>query len=402
MKENAFPWRIVLASMAILGGSQGVVINTNGIILAAIVRDMGFRAGDFSVFYTIMYLVSALSVTFTSRMFFTKNSKTVMALQGTLFTVPFAAMSLYSRLWHWYVAAAFCGFGYSCMMVVVTTTLNNWFAARKGLVAGVTLSVSGVLGAVLAPVFARCVVSFGWRATAALTGSIAFAMIVLFGAFALTPSPEREGRRPWGESVSAQEQGAERPRQTPRYAFFLCLIALACLNSMFQFNLQLPLFARTFGYSLAAGAALTSCSMIGNITGKVVLGFAVDRLGAYRAGVLLALSLASSFALFWALPRFFAALCLAGVLFGVCYSVGGVLLPQLSLALWGRDAYRPFVSRLAAFNAIAAAVTGSAFPYLHDFTGGWTAVLWLNMGLCSVAALIFAFFASRASKWNAD
>ena len=39
MEKSTFPWKIVLASAAILGGAQGVVINTNGVIFAAIVRD---------------------------------------------------------------------------------------------------------------------------------------------------------------------------------------------------------------------------------------------------------------------------------------------------------------------------------------------------------------------------
>ena len=399
MEKASFPWKIVLAAAAILGGAQGVIINTNGVIFAAIVRDTGFRAGDLALYYTIMYVVTALSVPFTSRLFFTKNPHVVMATLGTLFTLSFGGMSVYTRLWHWYAAAVANGLGYSCMVVAVATTLNSWFAARKGLIAGATLSITGILGALLAPVFARCVLSFGWRATAALASGIAFAMIVLFGAFALSPSPELEGRLPWGEAPHDEESAPEKPRRVPAYVFYLCLIAFASLNALFQFNLQLPLFARSFGYSLQAGAALTSCAMVGNITCKVTFGLAIDRLGAYRAGILLACSLFAAFAIFWAAPHMFAALCVAGVLFGGCFCIGGVLLPQLTLAVWGRERYRPYVSRFSAFNAFAAAFTGSAFPYLHDLTGSWSPALWLGMGMGATAAGIFVFLRRDAAKW---
>ena len=399
MEKSSFPWKIVLAAAAILGGAQGVVINTNGVIFAAIVRDTGFRAGDLALYYTIMYVVSALSVSYTSKLFFTKNSRLVMAILGILFTVSSGGMCVYTRLWHWYAAAVASGLGYSCMMVAVTTTLNAWFAAKKGLVAGLTLSVTGILGALLAPVFARCVLNFGWRATAALAGAIAFVMIVLCGAFTLTPSPEREGKSPWGDVSGEQARADEKPRRVPAYVFFLCLAALGGMNCLFQFNLQLPLFARSFGYSLQAGAVLTSCAMVGNITGKVAVGVAIDRMGAYRAGLLLALALFSAFAIFRTATGTYAALCVAGVLFGCCYSVGAVLLPQLSLAIWGHGRYRPYVSRFSAFNSIAASVTGALFPFLHDFTGSWSPVLWLAMGMCVAAAAVFVFLRRDAAKW---
>ncbi|MBO5491757.1 MAG: hypothetical protein J5974_00345 [Pyramidobacter sp.] len=69
LERNGFPYKVVIAAMGVLGGAMGVIINTNGILFAAVIRDMGFRAGDLSVYYTILYLVSALSVTFTSRWF---------------------------------------------------------------------------------------------------------------------------------------------------------------------------------------------------------------------------------------------------------------------------------------------------------------------------------------------
>ena len=397
---QGFPWKIVLASMAILGGAQGVILNTSGITLAAIVRDLGFRAGDLTVFYTILYLVAALCVPFTSRAFFAAaHPRAVTALLGTLFALPFAGMSACSQLWHWYAAAAVCGVGYSCMMVSVMTVLNSWFASRKGLVIGVAMSAPGLLGALLAPPYAACVEAFGWRASVAAAGALAFALIVLCGASMFVPSPQLAGRAPWGNAAHDSCTGDEKPHRVPPFVFPLCLITFASLNALFQFYLQLPLLAKTLGYSLASGAVLTSCSMIGNIGGKVLLGAAIDRLGAFRSGTLLALSLLTAFAVFQFLPGVFPALCAASVLFGGSFATGGVLLPQTCLAIWGHADYRPRLSRLTAFNMFAAAFSGSVFPYLYDFTGGWAAALLLCMSICAAAAATFAFFARTAKKW---
>ena len=241
--------------------------------------------------------------------------------------------------------------------------------------------------------------AFGWRASVAAAGALAFALIVLCGATMFVPSPQLAGRAPWGNAAHDSCTGDEKPRRVPPFVFPLCLITFASLNALFQFYLQLSLLAKTLGYSLASGAVLTSCSMIGNIGGKVLLGAAIDRLGAFRSGTLLALSLLTAFAVFQFLPGVFPALCAASVLFGGSFATGGVLLPQTCLAIWGHADYRPRLSRLTAFNMFAAAFSGSVFPYLYDFTGGWAAALLLCMSICAAAAATFAFFARTAKKW---
>ncbi|MBR2668747.1 MAG: hypothetical protein IKE36_03010, partial [Solobacterium sp.] len=60
MKGKNFPWKIVIAAMLIQGGAMGAVANTQGILFSAIIRDLGFRAGDLSLYYLIRSIVSAL------------------------------------------------------------------------------------------------------------------------------------------------------------------------------------------------------------------------------------------------------------------------------------------------------------------------------------------------------
>ncbi len=395
MKSKNFPWKIVIAAMLIQGGAMGVVANTQGILFSAIIRDLGFRAGDLSLYYLIRSIISALTVTFTTRLFFKKNHRVVIGILGCMYTLSVAAMSLFSHLWQWYISAALSGIGMSCLMVILTIILNNWFASNNGTIIGITLSSSGVVGAVFSPFLSRCITSFGWRISAVIIGAISFCMIVLPGVFMLTPTPEEEGKVPFGETGEKKVVEKQVMRNVPGYIFFVCLLAIGGTASLAQFNQQLPTFAQSLGYSLAVGAALTSCSMIGNLSGKVILGMMIDKLGVYRAAVTLSLIIGFSFVLFFfgsANPYLLYA---AGICYGTCYSIGGVLLSILLLNIYGAKTYRDYVSRMSAMNAFIGAFIGSAFPYIYDLSGSWNPVLIIAFLLCVTAAVIYIWLSRQ-------
>ena len=395
MEKSKFPWKIVIAAMLIQGGAMGIVANTQGILFSAIINDLRFRAGDLSLYYLIRSIVSALTVTTTTRLFFNKNHKLVIGVLGSMYTLSVCAMSMFGHLWQWYIAAAVSGIGMSCLMVILTIILNNWFASNNGTVIGITLSSSGVLGAVFSPILSRCITSFGWRMSAVITGLIAFCFIVLPGMFLLTPTPEEEGKQPFGEKAETAGTAKAAERSVPGYIFWLCLVAIGGCSALAQFNQQLPTFAQSLGYSLAVGAALTSCSMIGNLSGKVILGVMIDKLGVYRAAIILSLVIGSAFLLFLLGNGSPYLLYAAGIGYGTCYSVGGVLLSILLLNIYGAGTYRDKVSRLSALNAFIAAFVGSAFPYMYDLTGNWNLVLFCGMGICIAAAAIYFYLSKQ-------
>ncbi len=394
MDKKRFPWKIVIAAMLIQGGALGVIANTLGILFSAVINDLGFRAGDLSLYYLIRSVVSAAVITYTTRLYFSGHHRLVLGVLGTIYSVSISAMGFFSHLWQWYFAAVLSGIGMSCMIVVLTIVLNNWFASNNGTVIGITLSSSGVAGAVFSPVFSKCITLFGWRITALIMGVIAFGMIVLPGVFMLTPSPGLEGKLPYGEK--AEETGSTETRNiVPGYVFLLCILAIGGTSSLAQFNQQLPTFAQSLGYSLAVGAALTSCSMIGNLSGKVILGFMIDRLGVFKAAIILTGVIGGSFLLFLIGSGSPLLLYIAGVCYGTCYGIGGLLLSILLLNIYGSGLYREKVSRLTAINTFIAAFSGSAAPYVYDLFGTWSPVLIAAFCLCAAAAAIYIWLSRR-------
>lgn len=395
MKGKNFPWKIVIAAMLIQGGAMGAVANTQGILFSAIIRDLGFRAGDLSLYYLIRSIVSALTVTTTTRLFFKNNHRVVLGILGSMYTLSVAAMSMFSHLWQWYISAVVSGIGMSCLMVILTIILNNWFASNNGTIIGITLSSSGIVGGIFSPILSRCITSFGWRLSAVIVGIVSFCMIVLPGVFLLTPTPEEEEKVPFGEAGEKKVVEKQVIRNVPGYVFFVCLLAIGGTGSLAQFNQQLPTFTQSLGYTLAVGAALTSCSMIGNLSGKVILGVLIDKLGVFRAAVILSSVIGLSFVLFFVGSANPYLLYVAGVCYGMCYSVGGVLMSILLLNIYGAKTYRDQVSRMSALNAFIAAFVSSAFPYIYDLSGSWNPVLVIGFLICATAVVIYIWLSRQ-------
>lgn len=110
------------------------------------------------------------------------------------------------ELWHLFVALTFVAIGTSLAgFLTVNTTLANWFVRRRARAMSVT-SIGFASGAVLAPIVAWSITTFGWRETAVYSG-VAAIIVGLPVAHVFRRRPQDMGLRPDGDT---EEQGAQR------------------------------------------------------------------------------------------------------------------------------------------------------------------------------------------------
>lgn len=381
-----YAWLILICSILIQGGIIGLLVNSAGVLFAAVRTEMNFRAGDLSIYYTIRQLVMAAAVGLTSRLFFEKNSRLVIGVLGLCGSASFMLMAGFRQLWQWYAAAVMAGIGISCCTTVIPIVLNNWFHARRGLVVGISMSASGIVGACYSPFCSWIIESMGWRTAAMTTGILSLVMTIL-GCLFLAVTPQETGMEPYGVSCECEKGSApdKEAVPVPGWIYPIALAALIIPNTYTQFNNQLPTFVQTVGYSLGTGAVLTSISMIGNIIGKLGLGILSDRLGIFRAIGLLAILVGLSQLAFLLGADFLPALQSGAFLYGTVYAMGTTAPSQLFLALYGEKNYRDKVRGAQMINSFAMAFAGLLFPYIYDFTGSFTPVFLLGAAVCALS-----------------
>lgn len=396
-------WGMLLCMILIQGSIIGLLVNSAGVLFAAVRTDMGFRAGDLSIYYTIRQLVMAVSVGITSKAFFEKNEKLVMGFLALCSGLSYVLMGFFTQLWQWYLAAAMMGFGMSCCMVTIPIMLNNWFSKNRGLVIGITMSASGMMGALFSPICSQLISTLGWRATAIITGIITLIMS-LSGSLFLTASPEKVGLLPYGGKTSSHDDTSEKKvdfqHQVPKWVYPAAVIALLGTNSYTQFNNQLPTFAQSIGYPLGVGALLTSITMVGNITGKLSLGVISDKLGIYRAIELLLFMVCASQAAFLLAPGSLLMLQIGALLYGFVYALGTTAPSLLFLNLYGPSLYKGKVSLTQSISSFIMAFAGSFFPYIFDFAGSFQPVFILGIFI-SVSGLLIIFRLGHFAKMRA-
>ena len=403
-KYTGSAWKIMAAMMCIQAGTLGVLMNCNGILFSAVLRDLGFRAGDLSIYYTIRSLAQAFFVTITTKLVFEHKSNVTMALLACFLVVPYAAMFFFNHLWQFYAAGLSAGLGMSCTMTVIPMVLNNWFKSRNGFVIGLTMSASGIAGALFSPICSKLIVALGWRTTAVIMGIIGFVLIVLPAYFFLIKDPKEIGEQPYGVSEADERKSVSESTDTamkrvlPASVFLMTLVAVVGPGSLIQMTQQLPTFAQTIGYTIETGALLTSLAMIGNLSGKLLLGTLADKFGVYRAAFLFTCVTACSMFLFFAFSSVRPLLYLASVMFGMTYAIGMTVPSLLYLDLYGKGEYRDRLSRMQAINGLVGAASGAVIPYVYDLSGSFKPVFLCGIVLCAAAGMTVL----RLQKYGKD
>ena len=383
-------WWVLLGLLLIQGGLMGIVVNCTGVIFSAILEDCGFRAGDLSLYYTIRSLAAVVSVALVAPWFFRIGARKFTTCLAILLMISFGSMCFYTELWHWYLSAALIGLGTNCLMIIIPSVINNWFYSHKGLLTGLTMSASGIFGALFSPVCSQLILTYHWRVTALITALLGGGL-VLIASRLLVITPESVGLTPWGtapESAVSGQAVSDSAQPVPGWVFISSLFVLIGAGATVQLSNQLPTFARSIGYSLTVGALLTSLCMVGNVSGKLCVGALCDRIGVYRALKIVLLLLSASFVGFLLAKGTVLILFLSALIFGIVYSLPTTLPSILLLDLYGPNQYKSKLTRIQSFNGLLSAFSSSVFPYLYDLTGSFDIVFIIGLTACAIAMLL--------------
>lgn len=399
-------WIILIAMILIQAGIIGILMNCTGILFAAVLSDTGFRAGDLSVYYTIRSLVSAATVNIACRLFFQKNARVVMAVLGGIYCISIGVMCCFSQLWQWYVSAIFAGIGSGFVPVAIPIVLNNWFHEKNGFVIGLTMAASGVAGAMFSPACSQLILAFGWRTTAVIMAALSFCLIVFPSLSVLDSSPKKVGCLPYGArserspapAVEQAPETADRAVPSP-HIFVLCLLAVIAGGSLVQFNNQFSTFAQSVGYTISAGAIMTSCCMVGNLLGKLAFGTLADRTGIYHAARIYLVLLIGSMTMFLCFDSILPALYVGAFFYGLAYSISTIAPSLLFLDIYGETRYKKNVGKAQSVSNIVFAFLSAAYPYTYDLTGSFAPVFVFGAGLCAMSFMVLCFL-QRSSLYQ--
>ncbi len=372
---------------------------TFGIFFKPMLTDLGWTravtSGAFSVFWIIQGLLAIAVGRVNDRL----GPRIVISVCGFIFGLGYLLMSQTNALWQLYLFyGVIIGTGMSGAFVPIASTVARWFVKRRGAMTGIVIAGSGV-GGLIAPPLANWLISiYDWRVSYIILGSMTLVAVILFAQL-LRRDPAQMGLTPHGESKEEMELKGSAKVFSLREAasgrqFWLALSMYLCLGfSWYAILVHIAPYATDLEFSAATAANILATAGGAGIIGRLVLGWAADRIG-NRQVFIIGFVLMTA-ALFWLIPATEAwALYLSAAIFG--FATGGCAASASPLVaeLFGLRSHSLILGVINFGYCIGAAAGPFLAGYIFDVTSSYN-VAFLVSAAVSVMGLILSVILRR-------
>ncbi|MEG1322029.1 MAG: MFS transporter [Ruthenibacterium sp.] len=387
-------WLIMIACCFLQAGGIGALSSCAGIFFQPVCQDLGFSMGQFSIYLSIQGLFLAFTLPVVGKVLPKFNIRILISVAVALCSGTFMLMSTFTAVWQWYIAGAVVGIcGAFIFVLPAPIMIGNWFKKKTGIVMGITMSFSGIGGAIISPIVANFVANSGWRPAYILVGAIAMVLVLPFSIFVMDFKPADRGLQAYGSEEAAVDANGKAAapaaaigvssKDAVRSMAFVCVFLVAGFISLCTtFQQHLPGFAASVGMTAAAIGTMTSCVMIGNIVGKLVLGFLNDKLGQKHAMSIAAVIVALSFVLLIVsngnpLIAFAGAFC-----FGFVMAMSAVLVPIVVRTVFGSRDYSAIFSYISMGTSLIGSAGVSLIGFMYDGFGSYVPSFFVGIAAC--------------------
>ncbi len=377
--------------MAVISGTQ----NAFGIFFKPVLTEFGWTramtSGAFSLSWIVTGLLAIVMGGLTDRF----GPRLVMTLCGFLLGLGYLLMSQIGTAWQLYLFyGVIIGTGMGGVFIPLTSTIARWFVKRRSMMTGIVMSGVG-MGILITPLVAsRLIVTYDWRVSYIILGSIVLVVVVL-AAQLLRRDPTQVGQRPYGEN-EGEEQGLELGtkafslKEAVYTKQFRVVSAMLFCFGFCEYAVIVHIVPHATELGISTVSAANILATIGglNIVGRVVLGGAGDRIGNRQVFIIGFILMAA--ALFWLVPATEAwMLYLFAAIFGFAHGGCAVSTAPLVAALFGLSSHGLIMGFTGLSYTSGAALGPFLAGYIFDITSSYQ-LAFLVCGAIAVVGLILA------------
>lgn len=374
---------IILAMMCGTYFSFGVFLNP---LLAEFGWTRALTSGAFSLSFILLGLFGIAAGKLNDRF----GPRKVITVCGVLIGAGYILMSQVSSAWQFYLFyGTLISMGMSGGFVPLTSTVARWFARRKGMMTGITVSGLGMGTLIMPPIVNWLNSLYGWRTSYIVIGIASLVLITLAAQF-LKRNPGEIGKLPYGENELSGEanlntsgfslRGAIRTRQFWLFGMAFLFFSLGAGAVIIH------IVAYAIGLGISAANAVVVLAVIGGLStaGRIIMGTASDRIG-NKLTLAICFGL-EAIALTWLLLNGTELwmLYLFAIIFGFAYGGMAALIAPSVEEFFGLNSLGVILGFILFGIAIGEGSSPVIAGYLYDITGNYnTAFL-----LCAIFSVI--------------
>jgi len=298
-----YGWVVVAVSM-VLAAAVSAIVGSFGVFFKPLAANFGWNRATTSGIQSLFLVSSGVFAVAAGWLTDRFGPARVLVMCGTCTGLGLVLTSHVSALWQIYLTySLMTAIGISSGFTIACTVTAGWFPVRRGLALGIVTSGVGLGNLVGGPTIAYLIEAFGWS-RAYLVFGLTTGMILVSGACFLRHSPEQmafqlhdsEAGPKDRISGSAKEAGDNNSaallvaiRGKTLWLLFSVFFLFTFCNQMVMTHLVN--YATDAGITPLLAATLVSGLGLSGMTGRLLMGFASDRIGSINVLILACLGM---------------------------------------------------------------------------------------------------------------
>ncbi len=402
-KRPLFYGWVIVAVLALCNSAAGILAMFNfGLFFKPMGEDIGATRAMFGWTQSIRQVTNAVTSPITGRLLDKYGARIILPVAMTATCALILLLAFVNAPWQMLLIFGAMGlFGLTGSAGLITSVpIAKWFVRKRGRAMAFAFLGSSIGAIILVPLTQVFIGAYGWRGAWASIAIMCFIAVVPISLIFLRRNPEDMGTAPDGDvqikgvtAAPIEEDGYQwTVREATRSPVFWRLMVAFSFTTLAQTSLGVHRVAsfidrgidpRLVALAIAADATAATVSTL-------FMGFLYERLHARILGgaSLLLMALAIFFTIIATdVPKMF----LATITFGT--SVSGISLLQNNL--WAEYYGRRNVGAIRGLALPVVLILGATGPpvagYVFDFTGGYTPVWSIGIGLMVSGALLLLF-----------
>ena len=398
----ASPWLMMVAIWLTLGVAFGLMFSFS-VFLVPLLEEFGWSrglaAGAFSLSAVMQGLLSPPIGAVVDRV----GPRRVILGGVIVLGASCVLGSRISSLGHLYVttgiltAIAVCAAGW----ISVAALLAQWFASRQATMMGLTFSGMGVGVLALGPLTQWLISAYGWRDAYLVLGVGTLVFLVPLVWLGVREAPSAPSRTASRGTASAGDDGVRVRAALRMRAFWALFFAYLCTPlAVFTIVTHQVAFAVDHGFPRMFVASIFGLTGFMSILGRIVFGFAADRIGrAMSATISYGCTAVGTLALLSIehAPHA-AALYVYAVLFGLGFGARGPIITAIAAQIFPGRRFGVIYGFLSVGNGLGGAVGPWFAGALFDVTGSYRVPFLIATGFCVAGSVCFWLAQSRANE----
>ena len=363
----------------------------------------GLAAGAFSLSSIVQGVFSPAIGALVDRV----GPRRVMLGGAVLVGVACAVGSGITTVWQLYLVVGVLTAAGVCAVTWVPSgaLVSQWFADRRASMLGLVFSGMGVGVLTIGPLTQWLIDHNGWRDTYLILGAGTLAVLVPLGwlgvheAPGVSRSPARAGQGRDDTTAGAADVGIRAALRTR--AFWALFLAYMCTPlAVFTIVTHQVAFAVDHGFPRLFVAGIFGLTGFMSIAGRVIFGFAADRIGrALSATISYACTAVGTLGLLsieiWPHP---AGLYVYALLFGLGFGARGPIITAIAASLFPGRRFGAIYGYLSIGNGFGGAIGPWFAGALFDLTGSYRTPFLIATLFCVAGSICFWLAEPRSAN----